>query len=147
MDDEHVVQTRESSRPNRNIWGRTVAEAKRAVSGTTNKSKGKLPRSFLSPCFFFSFTTMLHNNAPWAEMMRSPFEEIVNLPTRTTLTTPPLVFVLRFKKKRKKKLFISQRVIKEETKKKKKTAYFRPVNKNKLILLYYFPRIDDIILR
>lgn len=80
-------------------------------------------------------------------MMRTPFEEIVNLPTRTTLTTPPLVFVLRFKKKRKKKLFISQRVIKEETKKKKKTAYFRPVNKNKLTLLYYFPRIDDIILR
>lgn len=144
MDDEHVVQTRESSRPNRNIWGRTVAEAKRAVSGTTNKSKGKLPRSFLSPCFFFSFTTMLHNNAPWAEMMRSPFEEIVNLPTRTALTTR---VCLEIQEEKKKKLFISQRVIKEETKKKKKTAYFRPVNKNKLILLYYFPRIDDIILR
>lgn len=143
MDDEHVVQTRESSRPNRNIWGRTVAEAKRAVSGTTNKSKGKLPRSFLSPCFFFSFTTMLHNNAPWAEMMRTPFEEIVNLPTRTALTTR---VCLEIQEEKKKKLFISQRVIKEETKK-KKTAYFRPVNKNKLTLLYYFPRIDDIILR
>lgn len=143
MDDEHVVQTRESSRPNRNIWGRTVAEAKRAVSGTTNKSKGKLPRSFLSPCFFFSFTTMLHNNAPWAEMMRSPFEEIVNLPTRTALTTR---VCLEIQEEKKKKLFISQRVIKEETKK-KKTAYFRPVNKNKLTLFYYFPRIDDIILR
>lgn len=143
MDDEHVVQTRESSRPNRNIWGRTVAEAKRAVSGTTNKSKGKLPRSFLSPCFFFSFTTMLHNNAPWAEMMRSPFEEIVNLPTRTALTTR---VCLEIQEEKKKKLFISQRVIKEETKK-KKTAYFRPVNKNKLTLFYYFPRIDDIILQ
>lgn len=143
MDDEHVVQTRESSRPNRNIWGRTVAEAKRAVSGTTNKSKGKLPRSFLSPCFFFSFTTMLHNNAPWAEMMRTPFEEIVNLPTRTALTTR---VCLEIQEEKKKKLFISQRVIKEETKK-KKTAYFRPVNKNKLTLFYYFPRIDDIILQ
>lgn len=54
---------------------------------------------------------------------------------------------LEIQEEKKKKLFISQRVIKEETKKKKKTAYFRPVNKNKLTLLYYFPRIDDIILR